>query len=112
VAARTDAFDAEGSPAAGRDQQQLARLRRAGLRTKDLVLALLRVERVQPTAPGELSEPTQRTVTLRVRDRLQPYALVDSSGAVVQRFPGRAARTWTVRLVLSDGGWRIYDVAS
>jgi hypothetical protein len=109
--ARTAAFDAEGSPAARGDRQQLARLRRAGLRTKDLVLALRRVERVRPTAPGELSDPTQRTVTLRVRDRLQPYALVDSSGAVVRRSPGRAARTWTVQLVLSDRGWRIYDVA-
>jgi hypothetical protein len=50
------------------------------------------------------------SVTLVVVDRMQPYALLDRAGRVVERRAGRGRTTWVVTLTRADGEWRVWDV--
>jgi eukaryotic-like serine/threonine-protein kinase len=90
-----------GSPAGRRDRRQLVGLRGAGLRAEGMRLRILRISVVRHT---------ERHVRLRVVDVLRLHRLVDGSGAVVERRPGRTAVAWTVTLALEGGRWRVYDV--
>ena len=90
-----------GSPAGRRDAAELAGLRGAGLRAEGMRLRILQVTELRRT---------DRHVRLRVVDVLRRHRLVDGSGAVVERRPGRTAATWSVTLARDEGRWRVYDV--
>ncbi|MGZ4615093.1 MAG: serine/threonine-protein kinase [Actinomycetes bacterium] len=100
---RLDGLYARGAPALARDRTRLRQLAGAGVRAKHLHLRATRVEvRTQQAA----------RVVLRVVDVLDPYELRTTSGRLVERRPGRAAKTWAVTLVKEREVWRIYDVAA
>jgi hypothetical protein len=111
--ARSDAFgtldpallteaDVPGSPADRSDRAALARLAAAGVRARGFT-ETVRAVRVLQGSPGR--------AVLAVRDERPAYTLVDSTGAVVGRQPGRGLVDWQVVLAKDGAGWRTVDVA-
>jgi hypothetical protein len=101
---------APGSPALRRDTRVLGRLTAAGLRAEGLTLTATSVERVGRAERVERVGRPGRRVRLAVTDVMPAYRLVDAGGTVVERRAGRVARSWTVDLVRTREGWRVYDV--
>jgi hypothetical protein len=93
---------APGAPALSRDAAALRRLSGAGLRAQGLRLAATKVD---------LAGRSDGRVRLAVTDVMPAYRLVDEGGAVVERRPGRGARSWMVVLARDGERWRVYDVA-
>lgn len=91
-----------GSAALASDTAALRAYRREGVRVRGLRLRLAGVH-VLARRAGR--------VVLRVTDRMAGYRLVDGSGQVVRREPGRGPATWRVTLRRDEGGrWRIAAV--
>ena len=111
-----------GSASWREDVADLTELRAAGLRARGLRLVPASVA-VHQVAAGR--------VVLEVVDRMPSYEIVDGTGRVVRRDPGRGDRVWRVTLVPADvsesvagdggtadgaadatGGWRIAQVVT
>jgi hypothetical protein len=95
---------ARGSAVLSEDRRRLGHLRSAGLLARGLRLALVEVRLIR-AEPGAL--------VLEVRDRLPPYTIVDHSGDVAERRPGRGEETWQVTIVPaaeSPGQWHISSI--
>jgi eukaryotic-like serine/threonine-protein kinase len=93
---------AAGSEPLAADLARLHGLASRGLRARGL--------RPLPRSVRPL-EVGRSGAVLQVTDRLPPYLLVDRSGGVVARPPGRDATTWRITLLpagdQSRSGWRI-----
>lgn len=85
------------SPQAHADRREIQRLAAAGLRVDGFAPEVVGVVSADWRAP---------TVTLVVRDRFGPYAVVDAD-EVVTSYAGRADAQVQVQLRLTDAGWRI-----
>jgi len=96
------AVDAPGGSAATGDATRWAALQQAGVRARGLLPELVDVVMLQGSASH---------ATLAVTDRLPAYQLVDATGAVRSRVPGRGLRQWRIDLVRLDAGWRVHTVA-
>jgi hypothetical protein len=97
--------DAPASPALAGDASLLQRYVDVGVVARGLRLERLKVVAVSVT-------PDQ--VSLHVVDRIRPYELVDTTGAVVRADPGREEASWRITMVPAgetDGEWRISSVA-
>ncbi len=95
---------ARGSAVLSEDRRRLGDLRSAGLLARGLRPALVEVRLIR-AEPG--------AVVLEVRDRLPPYTIVDHSGDVAERRPGRGEETWQVTIVpaaASPGQWHISSI--
>jgi len=83
------------------DTARVTALASAGERVLGLRLTYVDVEVIERGAGR---------VRLVVTDELSPYRRVTATGALLQRYAGRAGRQWTVELVASSSGWRIAAV--
>jgi hypothetical protein len=95
---------AQGSAVLSEDRRRLEDLRSAGLLARGLRPALVAVGVIR-AEPG--------TIVLKVRDCLPSYTIVDHSGDVVERRPGRGEETWQVTIVpaaTSPGHWHISSI--
>lgn len=102
---------APGSAALREETAELRQLRRAGLRTRGLWLAV---------RTAAVREVTSGRVVLNVVDQMPSYDLVNGRGQVVRRVPGRGDRSWRLTLVPlakgaedardMTGGWRIAEI--
>ena len=101
-AALLDAVYTARSAALVADKQLLGSLTRSGLRAQGFWITTLGVRPVV-VMPA--------SATLRVTDAMPAYSLVDDAGRVAQRVATRPARTFTMLLARTSGGWRIAAIS-
>jgi eukaryotic-like serine/threonine-protein kinase len=98
---RLDAVYATGSPTGAADRRLLGRMVRHGEHAARLQAFVESVDVVTAT---------DVRATLRVSDALTAYDVVAADGHVLRRGHGRPTRRWTMTVVATSGGWRVWSV--
>ncbi len=99
--ARVADVDAPGSSAAASDAALVRALRARGATARGFETTLVSL-RVRSSGPVRTD--------VEVVDRLAPHTIVTVGGQVVERRPGRGARTTVLALVHGAAGWRVAQV--